>query len=224
MNTTKAEKPNHEKNQIERSVTPLFSMPFYKSELGEPTQEALEFCRNAEYIRYQADNGWVSKNRYILESKELAETKSMILNEFNIFMHNILAFGDEYNFFITNSWIQKISTGDYTHSHAHENSLISGVYYLEVFEDSGDFSVEKMFSTMNILPTFVTFNFKQQTPLNSSSWTIRPNNGTFVLFPSHLSHNAGANRNPKDRYCIAFNSYVRGIFGATGGVSDLVLR
>ena len=224
MNTTKDEQQNNETNQIERAVVPLFSMPFYRSELGEPTKQALDFCHNTEYVRYKADNGWVSKNKYVLESKELVETKAMIMREFNIFMHNILSFDDKYQFYITNSWIQKISTGDYTHQHAHENSLVSGVYYLEVFEDSGDFTVEKSFDTMNILPTFVTFLFKESNPLNSLSWTIRPQNGTFVLFPSHMAHNAGVNRNAKERYCIAFNSYVRGVFGETDGVSDLVLR
>lgn len=224
MNTTKDEQQTSETNHIERTVLPLFSMPFYKSELGEPTKQALDFCHNTEYVRYKADNGWVSRNKYVLESKELVETKAMIMREFNIFMHNILSFEDKYQFYITNSWIQKISTGDYTHQHAHENSLVSGVYYLEVFEDSGDFTVEKSFDTMNILPTFITFNFREPNPLNSLSWTIRPRNGTFVLFPSHMSHNAGVNRNPKERYCIAFNSYVRGVFGTTDGVSDLVLR
>ena len=224
MNTTKDDQQNCEANRIERVVLPLFSMPFYKSELGEPTKQALDFCHNTEYVRYKADNGWVSRNKYVLESKELVETKAMIMREFNIFMHNILSFEDKYQFYITNSWIQKISTGDYTHQHAHENSLVSGVYYLEVFEDSGDFTVEKSFDTMNILPTFITFNFREPNPLNSLSWTIRPRNGTFVLFPSHMSHNAGVNRNPKERYCIAFNSYVRGVFGTTNGVSDLVLR
>jgi hypothetical protein len=191
MNTTKDDQQNCEANRIERVVLPLFSMPFYKSELGEPTKQALDFCHNTEYVRYKADNGWVSRNKYVLEAKELVETKAMIMRELNVFMHEILSFEDEYSFYITNSWIQKISMGDYTHPHAHENSLISGVYYLEVFEDSGDFTVEKSYDTMNILPTFVTFNFKKSNPLNSHSWTIRPKNGTFVLFPSHMSHNAG---------------------------------
>jgi len=207
-----------------RQVLPLFSNPVYVAELGEPSQRATEFCKTAEYVRYAADNGWVSKNKYVLEAEPLAETRAVILREINTFLHEVLALEKDKTFYITNSWIQKISIGDWTHAHAHENSLLSGVYYVNVYEDSGDFYLEKTFDKMNLFPSLLTFGFTSKNLLNCQNWAIRPKNGTLVLFPSQVSHFAEANKNKNDRYCIAFNTYVRGVFGNPGGVSDLVLR
>jgi len=207
-----------------RQILPLFACPVYLAELGEPAQKTLDFCKNSEYERYDADNGWVSKSKYVLEAEPLSEARAVILRELNTFLYEILALEKDKTFYIANSWIQKISTGDWTHAHAHGNSIISGVYYTTVYEDSGDFYFEKSFDKWNLFPTFLTFQFASKNLLNCSNWGIRPKNGTLVLFPSHTSHYAEINKNKNDRYCIAFNTYVRGVFGDRGGVSDLVIR
>lgn len=209
---------------IKRSVYPLFSMPVYHAELGQPSNEVLNFCKKIKYHRYKADNGWVSENKYVLESRELKKLKKLLLFELNGFLHRTLELSDDYTFYINNSWVQKISRGDWTHQHAHENSLISGVYYVQVFEDSGDFTMEKSFDTFNLMPTFISFQFKNFNIFNSNAWTIKPNNGTLLIMGSHMSHSAGVNNNINDRYCIPFNVYVKGKFGVKGGVSDLVLK
>lgn len=209
---------------ISRTVTPLFSMPVYHAELGQPDPSVLDFCKSIDYVRYKADNGWVSVNKYVLDAPQLSGLKNLMLREMSIFLHQIISLSDEYEFYINNSWVQKISKGDWTHPHAHENSLISGVYYVNVYEDSGDFLMEKPVTNLNLIPSFLTFNFKEFNVLNSSSWKVKPKNGTLLIMGSHLVHSAGTNSNKKDRFCIPFNAYVRGKFGKDGVFSDLILN
>jgi uncharacterized protein (TIGR02466 family) len=211
-----------EENQ--RHVLPLFSTPIYIGQLEEPDQNVKDYCKALEYHRYGVDNGWVSKSKYALDLPQFSEVKALMQREIDGFLHEVLAIEDRYEFYITNSWVQKHSKTDHAQNHYHINSLLSGVYYVEVEEDSGDLVLEKHHEKFNIFPTMLGFTYKKTGVLNAADWKVHPKNGFLILFPSQVAHYSHNNKNDKDRYCIAFNVYVRGQFGVPGGVSDLTLR
>lgn len=208
----------------QRHVLPLFSTPIYLAHLGEPPESLKESCRKLDYHRYGVDNGWVSQSKYALDLPQFVEVKQMLKRELDGFLHEVLSVSDNFEFYITNSWVQKHSKTDHAQNHYHINSLISGVYYVEVFEDSGDLVLEKQHENFNIFPSMLGFTYKNIGVLNAADWKVHPRNGTLIFFPSQVAHYSHNNLNDKDRYCIAFNTYVRGTFGVAGGVSDLFLR
>jgi ectoine hydroxylase-related dioxygenase (phytanoyl-CoA dioxygenase family) len=49
--------------------------------------------------------------------------------------------------------------------------------------------------------------------VTSDSYALKLNEGTIVLFPSHLNHSVEENLSNQNRYSIAFNFFVKGKFG-----------
>ena len=78
------------------------------------------------------------------------------------FVNNYLHTDDRhFEWYITNSWVLKHEPNDYNPAHSHANSLITGVYYLEVPEHSGDITFHK--------PDGLTNIFHVSTNLSSSN-------------------------------------------------------
>lgn len=84
-------------------------------------------------------------------------------------------------------WGNISSTTHYNNIHNHSSTiaLFSGVYYLQVFPDSG-----------NII-------FYDDLFLNKVEYT--PVIGDLLIFPSYLQHSVSPNNNSKDRISVAFN-------------------
>jgi hypothetical protein len=75
------------------------------------------------------------------------------------------------------------------HTHGSAKGQFSGVYYLQVFSDSG-----------NIM-------FYDDLFLNKIEYT--PVIGDLLIFPSYLPHSVNPNNNSKDRISIAFNFKIK---------------
>jgi hypothetical protein len=86
-------------------------------------------------------------------------------------------------------WFNEMQPGDKTTLHTHNDGdeLLSGVYYLEVPEDSGD----------------IIFHFTGET----ASFT--PDAGDLFLFSPALPHEVGENRSHNVRLSVAFNIGIR---------------
>jgi hypothetical protein len=90
-------------------------------------------------------------------------------------------------------WGNISSTAHYNNIHTHGSAIgeFSGVYYLQVFPDSG-----------NIV-------FHDNLFLNKIEYT--PVVGDLLLFPSHVPHSVNPNNNSKDRISIAFNFEIKNL-------------
>lgn len=89
----------------------------------------------------------------------------------------------------------------YNNVHNHPNSLLSGVYYVQVQDESGDillFDPRKQAWVMQP-------DFSERNQMNSSVHSISPEAGTLIIFPSWLDHGVGQNLSEIDRVSIAFN-------------------
>jgi uncharacterized protein (TIGR02466 family) len=89
----------------------------------------------------------------------------------------------------------------YNNVHNHPNSLLSGVYYVQVQDESGDillFDPRKQAWVMQP-------DFSERNQMNSSVHSISPEAGTLIIFPSWLDHGVGQNLSEADRISIAFN-------------------
>tara|TARA_B100001778_G_scaffold334826_1_gene348126 strand:+ start:149 stop:868 length:720 start_codon:yes stop_codon:yes gene_type:complete len=102
-------------------------------------------------------------------------------------------------FAITESWFTKTSKGEHAPIHAHGNSDISGVYYLQTNGNDGELVIKNPMNCTN--NNIIMF-------LNSMKWgekrmPLKP--GLLLLWPAFLEHGTYLNQTPEDRISFSFN-------------------
>jgi uncharacterized protein (TIGR02466 family) len=105
------------------------------------------------------------------------------------------------------AWININGHGHYNSKHVHQNSQLSGVYYVKVPEHSGNLKLYR-----NIDPTFSPFKCPDNivhydNPYTNEVCEIVAREKHLIIFPSHLPHSVDRNEMiDQDRISIAFNS------------------
>lgn len=199
------------------SVTPLFAVPLYRSTLGKVDDNLKIYIEKLEFERMPADNGDYTVDKNILHDSNLSDLRNKIQQHIDYFMYDLLDCKETQCFEIQNSWVNRHTTGDYAGPHNHSNSLISGVYYISVQDQSGAIQFEKNKSYFNLWPDLLDIEFNNDLDktniFNAQAWAISPMPGDIVLFPSHLHHSVYENRSDQLRFSLAFNVFPRGLLG-----------
>lgn len=197
-------------------IIPLFPSAVYKTKVRSLLNHEILAVNSANMIAQSLGNH-TSENTYILELKELSELKREILHNVNVYFSDILNFTNE--IYITNSWINITNSNEMHMGHTHTNSIISGVYYIDVNDSQPFISFNRMspLFLLNMLPT--SFNM-----FNSIEWDVPVENNDIVLFPSSCYHYVKKNNSKNKRVSIAFNTFVRGQLGTLFSGANLNLR
>lgn len=188
----------------------LWSVPIYESKITIK-KEWIEFCKNSYYKKMNSDNGYITKNYYILD--KLLELKNTVLEHKNNYVYDFLKIKKKFEFYLLNSWITKHEPNNFAHSHIHANSLLSGVVYLNVPENSGNITFTKDYKHNNIFFPNIFIEFEEFSEVNCGEFWIKPTEGTILIFPSNVLHSVAKNISNENRYCLAFNFFVKGEFG-----------
>jgi uncharacterized protein (TIGR02466 family) len=195
-------------------VHKLFPTPLFVYDDLTTTEEERNFVYNQEWYRVGADNGWLTKNHYLLNEPVLKSLKEKIQNVFEIYLHEILKVPKEMGCRITNSWTVKHSPDDWAQQHIHTNSVFSGVYYIDTNEDAGDINFHRQEHDISILPlTTRPGKFDELNEFNGEQYKVLARNNKCIIFPSSLMHSVEQNKSKRDRYCIAFNFFPTGTWG-----------
>jgi|8_EtaG_2_1085327.scaffolds.fasta_scaffold51450_2 uncharacterized protein (TIGR02466 family) len=197
----------------EYKVHQLWPKPIFDTEIPVKP-EWLDYAYSCEYERVFIDNADYTKDKYILD--KLPDLKKLILEQVNIFTTNYLKVLD-IEFYFLNSWILKHTSKDWAQDHMHENSLLSGVYYLDTPKDAGGIVFVKGYGEQEIFPSAITPKVSEYNYVTSKEMTFKVNSGKLVLFPSNLMHRVEVNKSNKSRYSLAFNLFCRGDFGQKEG-------
>lgn len=166
--------------------------------------------KNLEYLRVKNDNGFISKNYRLLEDADYINFKKEIMVHVRTYLFDILRVKKNYNLYMTTSWANKHSPLDFSQEHNHNNSIISGIYYTDVDNSSGDLIFSNPFQNFGLSLELQLENYDQ---FNSNEARMTPQKGDLVLFPSALKHRVEKNRSNNDRYSIAFNIMAKGTYG-----------
>ena len=196
-------------NQNQRSILPLFATPVYINNVGnfqKPDMGSVEFTSGAYSFLTSVD-------KCILDRQDFAVIRDVVLKEVGVYAHEILAVNAGVEFYITNSWINIHKRGHAAGAHIHHNSLISGVLYLQVNENSGDLVFHRDVLSLIPFPPTVDMDMDSFNIYNCKSWGHKPKTNDICLFPSVVSHSADPNQSDEDRWCLAFNTFVRGDIG-----------
>ena len=107
---------------------------------------------------------------------------------------------DVYPLEFTNSWINVMPKNSKIFPHIHQGSVISGAFYLNAGEGSGNFVIENpMYSQQMAIMT------KGDSSYTHVYLEIEVSTGTLILFPSYLKHHVKGNEY-EGRTVMSFNT------------------
>lgn len=197
-------------NVQQPKMIPLFSTPIYVNNVGafqRPDLKKVELTGGAHSFLTSVD-------KYILNRPDFSHIHALVMQHIHVYTRDILCVNPCAEFYITNSWINVHKRGDAAGAHIHHNSIISGVLYLAVNEKSGDLVFHR--DTLSLLPFPPTIDLEMDSfnIYNCENWSYTPTTNDICLFPSLVNHSANPNESGEDRWCLAFNVFVRGNIGS----------
>lgn len=152
--------------------------------------------------------GVVVSNRGGWHSRDLILPIPQVLDQL---FNDITAFVNDVPFRYTginqlelgNWWININGRHDYNLPHDHQNSILSGVYYVSVPDDNmGDLVLHRGDTAEFFLTSKVQ---REHTMANALSIPCPIKESMFYLFPSWVKHSVERNESNKERISIAFN-------------------
>lgn len=181
-------------------ATPVWECPV----IGIDNKSIKEYCLQ---VRKQKPGVTIS-NRGGWHSGELLFPIPIALEELftdlNVFVNDVCArYTGIKDLQIGNFWININGHHDYNMAHDHQNSILSGVYYVSVPKDNmGDLVLHRG-DTMEFFMTSKVE--REQTMANALSVNKPAKESTFYLFPSWIKHHVERNESKEERISIAFN-------------------
>ena len=197
------------------SLLTLFPAPVYISTV-DISEQTKQLVIQYPFKEIGSKNGYMTTSTQLLDDPIFYEIKQGIDKHVQDYVRNIYSPQDDIEFFLTTSWAMLHRPGNWSHTHTHANAIVSGILYLITDPESGDLIFTNMHN--NLAPKLLTITAKTYNPYNTEFWNIKPENNQIVIFPSNLPHNVTVNNSTVDRYCIAFNYFVKGTLGQNEGL------
>lgn len=201
------------------TIHSLFPTPVYTTGLDYILSEKeLNFIQSQEFQSNKYNHR--SIDSYLLEKEELSKLRNEIDKHLQYYFKEIFQPNNKVSLNITQSWCNKTYPGEMHHKHAHTNSIVSGVYYLNANPETDRIYFDKgTFDPLQIEP--INYNL-----YNASSWFFPVQTGMLVLFPSSLLHYVDVVKTDESRdvrVSMSFNTFVKGSIGSEFFLSELNL-
>lgn len=191
--------------------TPVGQFKFFR----ELTEEELCFINNQE--KKPNEGNTTSSNRKIIENDSMKELKVFIQSSIDKFFDEIKKPKFDVKLNITQSWLNYTEPGQFHHKHAHPNSVISAVFYV-----NADPKVDKIYF-YNEGYKQITFCPREWNVFNSYSWWLPVGTGDLIVFPSNFSHSVAIKDGDNTRISIALNTFPKGYIGNDDDLTGLHL-
>ena len=202
-------------------IKDLFPVPIGFSLIDTVPIEEHNFLLNLEYHKHDLYDMVVTKEKKVLTTFDLPKIKKFIESE--LAEYAVRTLGTRQPLRFTQSWCTKHDQiPQYTFPHIHQNSIISGAYYVAADNAEGitfykDDPYNDKYITWKTDPDLMEahyWNWKW------CKFSVRP--GLLVLFPSQLKHavEGAANANGL-RSSLAFNTWFEGEIGIYDMFSQL---
>jgi uncharacterized protein (TIGR02466 family) len=203
---------------VEANINGIFPTPIYISTLNrELTSDELLFIDNTKLDLHKNEGNNTSNDNYILNHKAFKDLKADLDLKVQDYFQKVISPTDAVTPYITQSWLNYTETNQFHHKHAHPNSLVSGVFYINCDEQ---FDKIKFFKEdyKTIKPEIKDWNI-----WNSESWWFSVKTGDIILFPSSLTHMVETKEGTNTRISLAFNIFVKGKIGVNKQLTELIL-
>jgi uncharacterized protein (TIGR02466 family) len=203
---------------INSEINSIFPAPIYISKLNRKlTLKEVEFIDNTKFDIYKNEGNSTSNDNYILNNKAFKVLKEDLDLRVKDYFKKVISPTDSITPYITQSWLNYTETNQYHHKHAHPNSLVSGVFYINCHEE---YDKIKFFNDkyQTIKPEVKDWNI-----WNSETWWFTVKTGDVVMFPSSLTHMVESKQGNNTRISLAFNVFIKGTVGENKSLTELVL-
>jgi uncharacterized protein (TIGR02466 family) len=185
-------------------------------EFGSKLTEIEESFIKKQETRLNGGN-LTSVNDRLFDSAEIAEIARFCEESVQEYYKEIYAPKYDVKPYITQSWANYTSKGQWHHKHTHSNSFISGVFYVQAQKN-----IDKIFFLKDKYEQ-IKLSTDNYNVYNSESWWIGVETGQLVLFPSGLNHMVQTVETDETRISISFNTFLKGYIGDDLDLTGLYL-
>lgn len=194
----------------------LFPTPVAFFDLGRDlAKKESDFL--AKQDRRPNEGNQSSVDNYVLDKPALAKLKDGIQKCVEEYVKDVWKVDKTLGVRITQSWLNWTKAGQYHHKHAHPNSFMSGVFYINAVEDRDRITFHQS-EYKQIKPKYDEWN-----RWNSESWWLPVKTGQIVLFPSSLTHMVESIGGEEERVSLAFNTFLTGKVGDEKILTELIV-
>ena len=192
----------------------LFPTPIGFYELNrEFTKSEFDFLLNQKSRSNMGNT--TSIDNYICKSSKLKKLKQFF--DESILHYFTTVYRPKYDVIprITQSWMNYTKPGEYHHKHAHPNSFISGVFYIQSDKEKDKIYFYKDGYQQIKVPA------ADWNEWNSESWWFEAVTGKLIIFPSSLTHMVETVQSEKTRVSLSFNTFLSGYIGDENELTGL---
>lgn len=182
-----------------------FSTPIWESEIKNiNNQEIKDYCiylkDNTKGVNISNRGGWHSSEILLPMPQDLRS----LFSNLEVFVNeNCFKEMGVPNLKFGNFWVNINTPNSYNLTHDHQNSILSGVYYVSVpYDNMGDLVLHRGDTAEYFLKSDVE---RINTKTNSFVAVKKPIESVFYIFPSWVKHHVESNNSQGDRISIAFN-------------------
>ncbi len=202
------------------AIYPLFSTPIYINNVGEFPRPDIKSLEYSSTIPTGGSYNFLSTvDKRVLDRLDFKGVRDIVTREVESYTRSFLAVSGNVEFYITDSWVNIHRQGHSAGAHVHHNSLISGVLYLKVPENSGDLVFHRETVSLLPFPPALDLDVDSFNIYNCKSWGYSPKTNDICLFPSVVMHSVDPNDSHDERWSLAFNVFVRGDIGSLHRIS-----
>ena len=204
---------------VKTTIDNLFPTPIYRSDINRKfTKQELQFVNEQKKHCSKNVGNINTQDNYILNRKEFKNIKKFLDTACQDYLEKIISPKNNVKLYITQSWLNYTEENQYHHTHAHPNSIISGVLYFDCDKknDKIKFTNPKMYQQLK--PEIKNFNL-----WNSETWWFPLENGQLIMFPSSTVHQVETKKGTNTRISLAFNTFYKGILGLNNDLTELIL-
>jgi len=159
-----------------------------------------------------------SIDNYVLKNKNLSGLRQFFDDSLQAYLRATHNPKQDIKLRITQSWINYTAPGQFHHKHAHPNSFISGVFYIQT-----DPTKDRIFFYKDAYQQ-LKFEIAEWNQYNSESWWFEAPPKRLILFPSSLTHMVETTlKDIETRISLSFNTFPQGLLGINQDLTELVL-
>jgi uncharacterized protein (TIGR02466 family) len=201
----------------------LFSTPVVSFNLDRDfTEEELNsIISYSERTRPGLMGNRTTVGENVLDNPNLSDIRKFIDESLDWYVKNIQKPKDEFEVYLTQSFVNLISVGQGHHAHTHPNSYLSGVLYVQANQDNDSIT---FLGEPNACSKFFSLPTEDFNVFNSHRWSMPVWTGRLLIFPSNVPHQVNPVNNSYERISLAFNTFIRGEIGMREEYSFLSLK
>ena len=196
----------------------LFPKPIGFKKLDRDfTKDEISICEKIKNNSMPNNGNRTSNDRYVLETEGFEGLKSFIDESVDEYFNTIFSPKTDVRLVVTQSWLNFTDKDEFHHVHSHNNSFISGVFYINTTKNDMIKFYLNQWEPFDIHAT--EYNY-----FNSTSWYYPAEQNQLILFPSSLTHGVDTVKDENHtRISLSFNTFLKGTIGSSVRATELII-